>query len=70
MKFLLSIPKRIIDFFKSVVQELKHVRWLSAKETTRLSTIVVITVILFGIFLVGIDRVLNVIVVNIFEKLV
>lgn len=43
--------QKIINYFKGVKQELKKVIWPTKKEASRLTVIVIVVAIFFGIFI-------------------
>jgi preprotein translocase subunit SecE len=51
---------KLINFFKEAYTELKTVQWPNREETIKLTTYVVITSIIVGILIFGIDSVLNI----------
>lgn len=53
--FLRTISQKIKSFLKEVFTELKKVSWPSRQETLRYTLIVLITLLLLGMFLGGID---------------
>ncbi|KKQ35631.1 MAG: hypothetical protein US52_C0020G0008 [candidate division WS6 bacterium GW2011_GWA2_37_6] len=52
---IISLPKNIFNFLKSVRQELKLVDWLSRKKTAKWSSAVIFTALALGGFLVLAD---------------
>ena len=50
-----ELMKKIIDFLKSVKQELKQVTWPTKQQATKMTIIVVISSIIVGLFIAGLD---------------
>lgn len=59
MNTLINIPKTIITFFRSIVEELKYVQWLSWNETIRLTSLVISITVIIGFLLAVSDKILN-----------
>lgn len=64
---ILSLPKTIINFLKSIVQEMKFVEWLTWKNTVNLTFGVLMVVIVFGIILSFGDQGLKMLVAEILD---
>jgi preprotein translocase subunit SecE len=56
------------EFLTEVRSELKRVTWPSRKEVYATTIVVIITSVFFGLYLFGIDLVLNAIVQRIFQR--
>ncbi len=52
-----NLMKKIIDFLKSVKQELKQVTWPTKQQATKMTLIVVVSSIIVGLFIAGLDYV-------------
>jgi preprotein translocase subunit SecE len=51
---------KILDFLKDSYQELKTVQWPTRQEAIRMTIIVVVTSVLVGFLITGIDYLLNI----------
>jgi preprotein translocase subunit SecE len=56
------------EFFTEVRAELKRVTWPSRKEVYATTIVVIVTATFFGLYLFGVDLVLNAIVQRIFAR--
>ncbi len=52
-----NLMKKIIDFLKSVKQELKQVTWPTKQQATKMTIIVIVSSIIVGLFIAGLDYV-------------
>ena len=59
---LIKIPQSILTFFKQSYAELKKVSWPSRETTIRYTTIVIVSSIVLGFVIGGIDYVLTIVV--------
>ncbi|MDA2927923.1 preprotein translocase subunit SecE [Acidobacteria bacterium AH-259-G07] len=60
-------PKNLITFYGDVKTELKKVTWPSKKEVYGTTTVVIITVFFFGLYLFLVDQLLRNMVSRIFQ---
>jgi preprotein translocase subunit SecE len=56
---LAQFPKRVKSFLSDVRKEMRKVTFPSRKEVQATTTVVIITVILFGVYFFIIDNVIN-----------
>jgi len=64
MNTILQLPKKIINFLKSIYQELRLVDWLSRKDTIRYTSIVLLIMIIFGLSLAVIDKIFTLVIIK------
>lgn len=60
-------PTRTVSFYNEVKAEMKKVTWPSSKEVYGTTTVVLIAVFFFGLYLFLVDSILQVIINRIFE---
>ncbi|MDA2929433.1 preprotein translocase subunit SecE [Acidobacteria bacterium AH-259-O06] len=60
-------PKNLITFYGDVKTELKKVTWPSKKEVYGTTTVVIITVFFFGLYLFMVDQLLRNMVSRVFQ---
>ncbi|MDA2939004.1 preprotein translocase subunit SecE [Acidobacteria bacterium AH-259-A15] len=60
-------PKNLITFYGDVKTELKKVTWPNKKEVYGTTTVVIITVFFFGLYLFLVDQLLRNMVSRIFQ---
>ena len=63
-----SLPKRLVTFWHEVVSEMKRVTWPSRKEVYATTIVVILTSVFFGLYLFGVDLLLNAAVQKIFQR--
>ena len=61
-------PARLFEFFGEVRAELKRVTWPSQTEVYATTIVVILTSLVFGLYLFGIDLLLNSAVQRIFQR--
>jgi preprotein translocase subunit SecE len=54
-KPIISKKASILDFFKSIVIELRKIDWPSREKTIRLTAIVIAVSLVLGVFIGGLD---------------
>lgn len=54
------IPKKVIQYFKEVRQEMSKVTWPTRQETIRQTTLVIVISLTVALFLGGVDYLLTV----------
>ncbi len=61
-------PGRLLEFIGEVRAELKRVTWPSKAEVYATTFVVILTSLVFGLYLFGIDLLLNMAVAKIFQR--
>lgn len=61
-------PGRLVEFFGEVRAELKRVTWPSKAEVYATTFVVILTSLVFGLYLFGIDLLLNSAVQRLFQR--
>ncbi|MEZ5292201.1 MAG: preprotein translocase subunit SecE [Vicinamibacterales bacterium] len=61
-------PGRLIEFLREVRAELKRVTWPSRPEVYATTFVVILTSLVFGLYLFGIDLLLNSAVQRLFQR--
>ena len=61
-------PGRLVEFFGEVRAELRRVTWPSQPEVYATTVVVILTSLVFGLYLFGIDLLLNTAVQRLFQR--
>jgi preprotein translocase subunit SecE len=61
-------PGRLFEFIREVRAELKRVTWPSQAEVYATTVVVILTSLVFGLYLFGIDLLLNTAVQRLFQR--
>lgn len=56
------------EFFDEVRQEMKRVTWPSRREVYATTIVVIVTALFFGLYLFGVDLLLNAVVSQLFQR--
>lgn len=59
---ILSLPSRIVQFFRSVIQEMRLTEWLSRGEVFRLTIIIFVLSAIMAVALASADRIFNLVI--------